>query len=414
MKKIICCFLLISSCICFSQNVTGDLENYIDNFIKNVPGGSGSQYKEPILSQTNIWKNTINKILEQDIENARIASKKIGYKIVKFTDNTTSKNQIFYILEKEAASKNHWGTYIFTKNAEIKNLIITAPHIINDINTGQQAVYCLKKTLAKAVFLNGTERCNNSTFSNCSGTTTTCNNGAEKYRVSDVAHAENSLFHQTTAILFNKTSNSIFIQLHGFSKESEDPFLILSNGTRETPTTDYIEMLKNELLKEDNTLTFKIPHKDLSWEKLLAFTNTQGRFINGSKEPCETASTNTSGRFIHIEQEFTRLRDDKNDWKKMSNALQNVFSKTLNIDDNNFDEKVSIYPNPTKKIINIDVKTNSVKISEISVVDVQGRIVIKKINNLESIDISKISKGIYSLKVKFNDNLNFTKKIVKE
>jgi hypothetical protein len=100
----------------------------------------------------------------------------------------------------------------------------------------------------------------------------------------------------------------------------------MSNGTRETPTTDYATLIKDALLIEDNTLTFKLAHIDTGWTRLIGFTNTQGRLINNSTDHCNTSATTTSGRFIHIEQEKSKLREDASVWAKMSNALGSVFN----------------------------------------------------------------------------------------
>ena len=117
-----------------SQEVSGDLENYIDNIIDNVPGGSGNDYKNPTITQTNIWENLLNHVLTDDITAARLQAGKLGYKIVDFTDITI--NQTFYVVEKNSTSTNHWGTYIFTKNGvsldiKVKNTDGTTT-IIND------------------------------------------------------------------------------------------------------------------------------------------------------------------------------------------------------------------------------------------------------------------------------------------
>ena len=99
----------------------------------------------------------------------------------------------------------------------------------------------------------------------------------------------------------------------------------MSNGTAETPGTDYATLIKDALLEEDNTLTFKIAHIDTDWTRLRGFTNTQGRFINSSPDPCRISATETSGRFIHIEQAKPKLRQNATGWAKMSNALGTVF-----------------------------------------------------------------------------------------
>lgn len=307
------------------QTASGNLETYIGNFIDNVPGNSGNNYQEPSTSELLTWGETIDAILAEDINIAVEKSALLNYQITEFTDTTLTPNQVFYILEEQQSKSKHWGVYVFSKTPTRSNLIIQAPHIKNDINTGKQALYCFKENLAKAIFISGTHRCNNSSFSACSGTTSTCGS-SESYRISDVAHSTQSAFQKTTENVFTTISNSVFIQLHGFGKLSTDPYVILSNGTRETPSTDYASLLKNALMNQDNTLTFKIAHIDTDWSRLIGFTNTQGRLINGSANPCTSSATSSMGRFIHIEQERTKLRDSPSGWVKMSNALKNVFN----------------------------------------------------------------------------------------
>lgn len=307
------------------QKASGDIENYLGSFIDGVPGNSGNNYVVTSTNELNTWDTVVTAILSENINEAVEKSAEINYQITEFTDTSLTPNQVFYILEEKANASNHWGTYVFSKTPTRETLIIQAPHIKNDINTGKQAVYCFKNNLAKAVFISGTHRCNNASFSSCSGTTSTCGPN-ESYRVSDLAHNTQSVFQKTTENLFNSVSNSVFIQLHGFGKQASDPYVILSNGTRETPSTDYATLIKDALLVEDNTLTFKIAHIDTDWNRLIGFTNTQGRLINNSVDHCNSSATTTSGRFIHVEQERTKLRDNTLGWIKMSNALKGIFN----------------------------------------------------------------------------------------
>ncbi len=134
-------------------------------------------------------------------------------------------------------------------------------------------------------------------------------------------------FQRGTETLSNLITNLIVIQVHGFSKLVDDPDVILSNGTKINPTgTDYLDLIKTNLLVEDNTLTFKIPNVDTDWDRLNGTTNLQGRFINGSGDPCTTAPVSSSGRFIHIEQKKDGLRNPSSDWTKLSNAIANSVS----------------------------------------------------------------------------------------
>jgi hypothetical protein len=314
-------------------------------------------------------------------------------------------------LEKQPTSSNYWGTYVFSKNPTRNNLIIQAPHIKNDINTGQQAVYCFKNTLARAVFISGTHRCNSTDFSMCSGTTSTCNSGTQSYRISDMAHNVTTMFQKTTDNVFTNIPNSVFIQLHGFGKSSSDPYVIMSNGTRQTPTIDYATLIKNELLNEDSSLTFQLAHINTDWTRLIGFTNTQGRLVNNSANDCNTSATTTTGRFIHVEQERTKLRDNESGWSKMSNALLNVFPSTLSLKDFNLNASISISPNPTSGTVVIYAK----EVYEIEIYNSYGqRIRVKKISreNNPFIDLKKESSGIYYLKIKTTNGLAF-KKVVR-
>lgn len=335
----------------FGQSTTGDIEDYVGNIIDNAPGSTGDNYIEPNTTQLNSWNTVIDFLLADNLASARSNVTTLNYQITEFTDTSISPNQLFYVLEEKSPQSNYWGTYIFSQTPIRNNLIIQAPHSKFDTNTGEEAIFCFKNTVARAVFINGTHRCNSNSFSSCSGTTSVCGSN-DSYKISDLAHTTTSMFQKTTENIFAKISNSVFIQLHGFGKQSTDPYVIMSNGTRETPTTDYAVMIKDALLTEDSTLTFELAHINTSWTRLIGFTNTQGRLINNSSNFCNTSATTSTGRFVHVEQEKSKLRDDENDWIKMSNALSSVFSSTLSNDDFDFKNEILIYPNPaSEKVI---------------------------------------------------------------
>lgn len=408
MKNLI--FILFLSMPLFSQTTTGDIEIYIDNIIENVPNSFGDEYETPNSTQLNNWNTVIDFLLANDVTNARTAVNSLNYQVTVFTDTSISPNQIFYVLEKQSTSSNYWGTYVFSKTPTRNNLIIQAPHIKNDLNTGQQAMHCFKNTLARAVFISGTHRCNSANFSSCSGTTSTCNSGSQSYRISDMAHNVTTMFQQTTDNLFTNISNSVFIQLHGFGKRSSDPYVIMSNGTRQTPSIDYAALIKNELLNEDSSLTFQLAHINTNWTRLIGFTNTQGRLINNSSNHCATSGVSTSGRFIHVEQERTKLRDNESGWSKMSNALLSVFPSTLGVKRFNLNASIFTSPNPTKGTVLIHAK----EVYQVEIYNLLGqRIRLEKINSKKnpSIDLHKEPSGIYYFKIKTNDGFALKKVI---
>lgn len=412
MKKILCIVLLLITLLNIkAQTASGDIEDYARNLINNIPGSSVNNYIQPTAANLATWQSIVNFVLSDNLTDARVLAGSINYQITEFTDTTLSPNQTFYVLEEKATQNRYWGTYIFNKNPSRNNLIIAAPHSKFDTNTGSQAVYCFKNTLAKAVFINGAHRCNSFTNSSCSGTTSVCGSGGA-YKISDQAHTTNSMFQKTTAVLYNNISNAVFIQLHGFSKQATDPYVIISNGTRQTPNKDYAVEIKNALFNEDNNLTFKLAHIDTDWTRLIAFTNTQGRLINNSSNTCSTDATTTSGRFIHIEQEKTKLRNNADTWVKMSNALNNVFTKTLGLEENSLGTFISVSPNPSKNILEI----RAPKIISVEIINLLGKSIrVYKTNELKNtlqINIEDLTNSIYFLKINTTSN-SVIKKIIK-
>jgi len=349
--------------------------------------------------------------LENNIEAARANAISLNYQITEFTDTSLSPNQLFYVLEEKSSQTNYWGTYVFSKTPIRNNLVIQAPHSKYDTNTGKEAVHCFKNLVAKALFINGTHRCNNSDASSCSGTTSVCGT-TEAFRVSDLAHNTMSIFQKTTENVFNTITNSVFIQLHGFGKKSTDPYVIISNGTRVTPTTDYAAQLKEALFAVDNNLTFKLAHIDTGWTRLIGFTNTQGRLINNSADYCNTSATTTSGRFIHVEQEKSKLRADINGWAKMKTALSNVFSSTLDVDFFELDNEITITPNPTTGV----VKVTGENIKRIEVINQLGQSVqstnYPKNNGSVLINLKNRAEGVYFMKIETTKG-TLKKKIIK-
>lgn len=410
MKNITSFFLLISSFV-FAQTATGNIENYLGNIIDSAAGSSGDNYVVPNTSQLNSWNTVIDFLLVENIGDARLNASSINYQVTEFTDTSITPSQVFYVLEEKSEQSNYWGTFVFSKTPTRNNLIIQAPHSQFDTNTGKEAVYCFKKIVARAVFINGTHRCNSNSFSSCSGTTSACGS-SDFYKVSDMAHNVNSIFQKTTEIIFRNISNSVFIQLHGFAKRSTDPYVIISNGTRETPTTDYASLIEDALLTEDNLLTFKLAHINTNWARLIGFTNTQGRLINDSSDYCNTSATTTSGRFIHIEQEKSKLRNDETGWRKMSNALSKVFSNTLSVNQYNLDNSIFINPNPVKD--RLIIQSNDNNIESIDVFNLLGQILIKHKNiNQRKYEISLlgINDGIFFVKINTKTRIT-TKRII--
>ena len=74
-------------------------------------------------------------------------------------------------------------------------------------------------------------------------------------------------------------------------------------------------------------------------------------------------------------------------------------SNPLGINDPIFENEISLYPNPTNNIINIEGLTKNEN-NTIQIFDVQGKLVITKtINEKGTIDLSELNKGVYVIKI---------------
>jgi len=414
LKTLLISIILLLSNHGFAQTATGSLEVYLNNYLNNIPGSSGNNYSKPNTNQLNTWATTIDEILDQNINQARTDAATLNYQITEFTDTIYSAVHTYYILEEKAQKTYYWGTYIFNPTACRTNLIIQAPHPKYDSNTGKQSIFCFSRLNAKALFLSGTHRCNNDSLSNCSGSTKACSSTSSAYRISDNAHNVYSAFQKTTEQIFQDDSLSVFVQLHGFAKKSTDPYVIMSNGTRQTPINDYVSIIKNELALVDTILTFKIAHINTSWTRLIAFTNTQGRFINGSSDPCLLSATNSHGNFVHIEQERSKLRADSVGWHKLYIALSNAFTcNPNNISNKDVNtQTITLFPNPSNSNF---VNINGVNISNVKVFDFNGRLLINRNvnnNNMVKLDLNNIKSGIYLIAIRYNNLIYYSKIIV--
>lgn len=81
------------------------------------------------------------------------------------------------------------------------------------------------------------------------------------------------------------------------------------------------------------------------------------------------------------------------------------------ITENNEDENLQIYPNPTNGILNINGIFNPNNNVEIAVINNLGKIVLQK-KNTKTIDMSDFSNGIYCISIKINNSKIINKKIV--
>ncbi|MCK9255898.1 MAG: T9SS type A sorting domain-containing protein, partial [Bacteroidales bacterium] len=82
---------------------------------------------------------------------------------------------------------------------------------------------------------------------------------------------------------------------------------------------------------------------------------------------------------------------------------------TLSIQNNPLlDKQIILYPNPTSDKINVQTDLD---IAEVYLLDLQGKQL--QTSNSKEVDLSKLSSGIYLIKVKLKNNEVWTRKVIK-
>lgn len=310
-------------------NLVTRIQTNVDDMPKHYRNlGEGTTYIDPTNQEVLDFINTVfshlyNKVYVTAATNAQA----MDYQLVEFTDNTD--NNVYYILERDPASmmNNFWGTYVFNPNPDRGQLVIQVPHPTFDFRTGKQGPYIFRQVGAGFLFVSGTHRCSSPNPSGCAGTSSVCNqtiSGLQApqeftvqgnvFREGDVAHNEASMFqHLTEWIHDDNPSHYTFIQLHGFGQNLA-PHVILSGGRDENtpaPQNDLLTVLRTQISNEwDNSsgsgisLIIEVAHDDDddNFNSLLGTTNTQGRFLNNSNNPCGQSAPDNTGKFVHIEQ----------------------------------------------------------------------------------------------------------------
>lgn len=129
-----------------------------------------------------------------------------------------------------------------------------------------------------------------------------------------------------------------------------------------------------------------------------------GTGFNGIGNYINSIVLNSEGK-IFVGGNFTTYQDNGE-----SAYLIALHSETsLSIENFTNSNIVSLYPNPVKDILNIDILDNT--ISSIKVYDLQGKLILEDTNT--TINVNHLSNGIYIVKVVTEEG-EFTKKFIKE
>jgi hypothetical protein len=96
-----------------------------------------------------------------------------------------------------------------------------------------------------------------------------------------------------------------------------------------------------------------------------------------------------------------------------SNNLGRLYGGNSVLSNENYtNDKMVLYPNPTQDFMTIQLPSVNLNY-DYEIMDLNGKLIIKKANTNSVIDVQTLSKGVYILKVK-SETKDFVTKFIKE
>ena len=139
-------------------------------------------------------------------------------------------------------------------------------------------------------------------------------------------------------------------------------------------------------------------------------TNTPGSYtINIPAGTIPTASL-TNGEYYDISLELNGANWTPKRGSSLSSKLTIAAAGTLGVDDINMVKELVLYPNPVSDVLSFK-NTTGVVIESLKITDILGKTVYSDVNaeNRNSIDVSNLSSGIYTLSVSSGDGIQQSK-----
>ena len=260
------------------------------------------------------WQLETARLAFAHLVEGRIGQAAIAFSALEMVVSRLVDGERHYVVVQERAGTplRGWGFFALADGSR-RPYVIQAPHPRNDRHTVAQAFALMASLGARALIVSTAYRCAALEPSRCVGRTVACGGKRRRgrYRASDMAHTDNSLFQVAHEVLLRSDRNLIAVQLHGFDRRPGRPLhMIVSDGTRWPPAR---RSISNQLVRR--LWRAGASRKDVvscnSWDRrrpLCGTHNVQGRFANGSKDPCRLKPTRARNRFLHVEQSLDARR----------------------------------------------------------------------------------------------------------
>ncbi|WP_034041016.1 N-acetylmuramoyl-L-alanine amidase [Wocania ichthyoenteri] len=133
--------------------------------------------------------------------------------------------------------------------------------------------------------------------------------------------------------------------------------------------------------------------------------------ISSSTGVAGVSSTTAQGGVEYLSFAIESVSNDMQR-KSLIEYILSKYSAYLSVDDGYIKQNIVLYPNPSTGIIKIS-NPNSLKLNNILVLNTYGQLLKNKVSNNNTIDLSRLSNGIYFVKIESETGKQGTYKIIK-
>ncbi|MFH1972272.1 MAG: LamG-like jellyroll fold domain-containing protein [archaeon] len=274
-------------------SILDEISNWKDNTIQ-------TNYTSPSYEEKLKFKNITLDLLD-GIKNNNINESKLndvagqldsfGYELVNYSDNVTGYN--YYIIRENSISKG-WGGFVFNPHT-YSNLILESPHPIWDTNSSIVSSIIFTEMFPKALVVSTSYRY------------------ANPNDISDAGHSEDMLFAAVHDALIENTTDSIVMQIHGYSASG------LNDSTWQVIISDGVGLEKTQEMNDLVNNLSNAQYKTCVW-------NYNCSFYSATNEASAHDTKRSGGQFIHVElntsirvydnerENITRILTDFREW----------------------------------------------------------------------------------------------------
>lgn len=298
------------------RHVQGDLRARVqDARLTAMPGPASEGFVDAASHELDRWREAVAALLEGDTTTVTelVDGPLFSYALIHLTDTETG--DTYYILQEVPSVQMGWGTVVVNPDPD-RNVAVEVPHPMFEVGTDVEGADLFRRAGARALIIAGTHRCANRAPSPCDGESGVCGTGY--YHVSDMAHMVEVPFQAAHELTVDRFPGAVSLSLHGHGRDRCETVFLSSGVADSTPET--VRDLRRALTRRG--ISAAVPES--SDCPLIGSTNVQGRYSNGSDQPCTRPAPSASGTFIHIEQGRS-FRESEETYSTLIAAVEEIF-----------------------------------------------------------------------------------------